>query len=58
MTLPRLEYEYIQNKEFIIFPEQKTIKRKSFKLKLDKKKNNITIKRKKKFVSKSIFGIF
>ena len=41
MTLPRLEYEYIQNKEFIIFPEQKTIKRKSFKLKLDKKKNNI-----------------
>ena len=55
MTLPRLEYEHIQNKDFIIFPEQKAIKRNSFKLKLEiKKKNKITRKRKKK----SIFSIF
>ena len=66
MTLPRLEYEYIQNKNFIIFPEKKGVNRKSFKLKLEKKKRNkftrkikITKKRKNKSLSsKSIFGIF
>lgn len=59
MTLPRLEYEYIQNKDFIIFPEKKGVKKKSFKLKLERKKKNKTNKiSKKKSASKSIFGIF
>ncbi len=58
MTLPRLEYEHIQNKDFIIFPEQKAIKRNSFKLKLERKKKNKINKITRKKKKKSIFGIF
>lgn len=58
MNLPRLEYEYIKNKDFIIFPEKKGLNKKSFKLKLERKKKNKTNKISKKRKKKSIFGIF
>ena len=59
MTLPRLEYEHIQNKDFIIFPQRKGVKKHSFKFKLERKKNKKKNKtKKKKLKSKSIFSIF
>jgi|688.fasta_scaffold21999_14 hypothetical protein len=61
MTLPRFEYDYFKNKNFIIFPEKKGLKKRTnktnkFKLKRKKiTKKHITKKHNK---TKSIFGFF
>jgi hypothetical protein len=60
MTLPRLEYEYVKKKEYIIFPEKKPTHKVNSKYKLERKNKtkNRTKNKTKKYKKKSLFTLF